>query len=162
MATCDVITTSDYSGPLIPLVIYPWYGQLAPYGLDGWIYANHGFNNQSKVAGQDGHTVTLISGNVFRFRPDGSRVETLHSGQVNPFGSDEDEFGTYFTADCHSKPISQLIRGGCYPSFGRPDDVLGFVPSTMEHLHGSTAIGIAIGKGSGFPSSFQENFLVET
>ncbi len=129
-------------------------------GLDGWIYANHGFNNQSKVAGQDGHTVTLISGNVFRFRPDGSRVELYTQGQVNPFGSDEDEFGTYFTADCHSKPISQLIRGGCYPSFGRPDDGLGFVPSTMEHLHGSTAIaGIAIGKGSGFPSSFQENFF---
>ncbi len=109
-------------------------------GGDGWIYACHGFNNQSEVAGTDGHTVRLPSGNTFRFRPDGSRVEVVTHGQVNPFGMTEDQWGFRYSADCHSKPITQLIRGGCYPSFGRPHDGLGFVPPMIDHLHGSTAI----------------------
>ena len=129
-------------------------------GPDGWIYANHGFNNQSKVQGLDGHAIQMNSGNVFRFRPDGSRVELFTQGQVNPFGMAVDEFGFLFTADCHSKPITQLIRGGCYPSFGRPDDGLGFVPSTMEHLHGSTAIaGLAIGSEGGWPETYRDQFF---
>lgn len=109
-------------------------------GGDGWIYACHGFNNRSVVAGTDGHEVRLESGNTFRFRPDGSRIEQLTQGQVNPFGMTRDEWGYWYSADCHSKPITQLIRGACYPSFGRPDDGLGFLPPTVDHLHGSTAI----------------------
>lgn len=107
---------------------------------DGWIYACHGFNNRSLVAGTDGHEVRLESGNTFRFRPDGSRVEQLTQGQVNPFGMTRDQWGYWYSADCHSQPISQLIRGACYPSFGRPDDGLGFLPPMMNHMHGSTAI----------------------
>jgi putative heme-binding domain-containing protein len=129
-------------------------------GRDGWIYACHGFNNFSKLQGSDGHSIELTSGNVFRFKPDGSRVELYTQGQVNPFGMTKDKYGFWFTADCHSKPISQLLRGGCYPSFGRPDDGLGFVPSTMEHLHGSTAIsGVAYVNHSAFPLNFQSNLL---
>lgn len=109
-------------------------------GGDGWIYACHGFNNRSVVAGTDGHEVRLDSGNTFRFRPDGSRIEQVTQGQVNPFGMTRDEWGYWYSADCHSKPITQLIRGACYPSFGRPDDGLGFLPPTVDHLHGSTAI----------------------
>lgn len=109
-------------------------------GGDGWIYACHGFNNRSTVAGTDGHTVYLESGNTFRFRPDGSRIEQVTQGQVNPFGMTRDEWGYWYSADCHSKPITQLVRGGCYPSFGRPHDGLGFLPPTVDHLHGSTAI----------------------
>jgi len=109
-------------------------------GGDGWIYACHGFNNRSVVKGADGHEVRLESGNTFRFRPDGSRIEQVTEGQVNPFGMTQDEWGYWYSADCHSKPITQLIRGACYPSFGRPHDGLGFLPPTVEHLHGSTAI----------------------
>ncbi|QDT02752.1 Cytochrome c [Rubripirellula lacrimiformis] len=109
-------------------------------GGDGWIYACHGFNNQSSVAGTDGNTVALHSGNTFRFRPDGSRVELYTQGQVNPFGMTRDHWGYLYSADCHSKPVSQLIRGACYPSFGRPDNGLGFLPPMIDHLHGSTAI----------------------
>lgn len=109
-------------------------------GGDGWIYACHGFNNRSVVKGTDGHEVRLESGNTFRFRPDGSRIEQVTQGQVNPFGMTRDEWGYWYSADCHSKPITQLIRGACYPSFGRPDDGLGFLPPTVDHLHGSTAI----------------------
>ncbi len=129
-------------------------------GLDGWIYACHGFNNVSKLQGTDGHSIELTSGNVFRFKPDGSRVELYTQGQVNPFGMTKDKYGFWFTADCHSKPITQLLRGGCYPSFGRPHDGLGFIPSTMEHLHGSTAIsGVACVNNKFFPGNFQGNLL---
>lgn len=130
------------------------------WGNDGWVYACHGFNNQSKIAGKDGNIVEMNSGNVFRFRPDGSRAELYTQGQVNPFGMTYDKWGDLYSADCHSKPISQLLRGGCYPSFGRPDIGLGFIPSMMEHLHGSTAIaGLAYMDGSAFPEEFNENFL---
>ncbi len=129
-------------------------------GGDGWIYACHGFNNQSSVAGKDGHRVTMHSGNIFRFRPDGSRIELYSQGQVNPFGMTQDRFGNWFSADCHSKPITQLLHGGCNPSFGRPDDGLGFVPAMMEHLHGSTAIaGLAHTKDSKFPIEMADQFL---
>lgn len=129
-------------------------------GGDGWIYACHGFNNISRLAGTDGHRIELTSGNVFRFRPDGSRVEQYTQGQVNPFGMTRDPYGNWFTADCHSKPITQLLRGACYPSFGRPDDGLGFVPPMMEHLHGSTAIsGLAYVHAGPFPEGFHGNLL---
>ena len=94
-------------------------------GNDGWIYATHGFNNRSRVAGKDGHEVFFPSGNTYRFRMDGARIEHWTHGQVNPFGLTFDAMGNLYSADCHSSPIYQLLRGGYYPSFGAPDDGLG-------------------------------------
>lgn len=129
-------------------------------GFDGWLYANHGFNNQTSVSGRDGHQIEMHSGNTYRMRLDGSRIEHFTHGQVNPFGSTFDEKGNLFTADCHSKPIYQILRGGYYPSFGKPDDGLGFVKPMMEHLHGSTAIaGVDIISGDQFPAEYQGNFI---
>ena len=128
-------------------------------GQDGWIYACHGFNNQSQVTATDGSRVQLISGNTFRFREDGSRVEQFTSGQVNPFGITRDEWGNWYSADCHSKPLTRLVRGACYPSFGRPHDGLGFAPPMMKHLHGSTAIcGLLYYQAEQFPAAFREKF----
>jgi len=125
-------------------------------GFDGWLYSCHGFNNQTTVAGRDGHQITMHSGNTFRMRLDGSRIEHFTHGQVNPFGMTFDETGDIFTADCHTKPITLLMQGGWYDSFGRPHDGLGYVPNVMDHLHGSTAIaGIAIEAGSGFPAEYR-------
>jgi putative heme-binding domain-containing protein len=129
-------------------------------GGDGWIYACHGFNNQSSVTAKDGSSVKLISGNTFRFREDGSRIEQFTTGQVNPFGMTSDEWGNWYTADCHSKPITALLPGGCYPSFGRKHDGLGFAPSMMDHLHGSTAIcGLVYYQADQFPANFRNRFF---
>jgi putative membrane-bound dehydrogenase-like protein len=87
-----------------------------------------------------GNSLELQSGNVFRFKPDGSAVEIWAWGQVNPFGLTWDAWGNLYSADCHSNPITQLIRGATYPSFGRPDLGLGFGPVLCEHSHGSTGI----------------------
>lgn len=127
-------------------------------GLDGWLYACHGFNNQSKVAGADGHEVVMHSGNTFRMKLDGSRIEHFTHGQVNPFGMAFDRHGDLFSADCHTKPISLLMRGGYHDSFGKPHDGLGYIPNVMEHLHGSTAIGgIALGKATNFPEVYRNS-----
>ena len=128
-------------------------------GYDGWLYACHGFNNQSSVKGGDGHPVTMHSGNTFRLRLDGSRIEHYTHGQVNPFGMSYDARGDLLTADCHTKPVTLLLPGGYYESFGKPHDGLGFVPPVMDHLHGSTAIGgIAVShSGTHWPKEFQNN-----
>jgi len=109
-------------------------------GTDGWVYATHGFNNTSHLKAKDGSTLDLHSGNVFRFRPDGSHVEIFAWGQVNPFGLCWDRRGNLYSADCHSNPITQLIRGAYYPSFGKPHDGLGHAPNMCEHSHGSTGL----------------------
>jgi putative heme-binding domain-containing protein len=121
-------------------------------GFDGWLYATHGFSNTSTLKGKDGSSLTIHSGNNFRVRLDGSRVEPWSFGQVNPFGTAFDPLGNLYSADCHSSPIYQLIRGAYYPSFGKPHDGLGFGPALMQHSHGSTAIaGLAMYSGGGWP-----------
>src|SRR5262245_23059272 len=107
---------------------------------DGWVYACHGYANESTVKGKDGHEVKMQSGNTFRFRPDGSRIEIYTRGQVNPFGIAVDPWFNLYTADCHSKPITQLIPGAVYESFGKPHDGLGFGPNMIGYDPGGTGM----------------------
>ncbi len=124
------------------------------WGFDGWIYMCYGFSNDSRVAGTDGHEIHLDSGNTIRARPDGSRVEHVTHGQVNPFGLVFDPLGSMYTADCHSRPVYQLLFGAWYP--GRPDDGLGYGPETCDHDHGSTAIaGICYYAADHFPEEYR-------
>src|SRR5688572_24972464 len=59
-------------------------------GFDGWLYGCHGFNNISAVksarAGDGDPPVHMRSGNTYRMRLDGSRIEMFTIGQVNPYG----------------------------------------------------------------------------
>lgn len=127
-------------------------------GYDGWLYACHGFNNHTSVSGTDGHQITMHSGNIFRMRLDGSRVEHFTHGLVNPFGMTLTPAGDLLVADCHTKPVSLLLAGGYYDSFGKPHDGLGYVPNVMDHLHGSTAIGgIAHYSADVFPDVYHGN-----
>jgi putative heme-binding domain-containing protein len=131
------------------------------YGVDGWIYACHGYVNSSAVKGTDGHQIQLEGGNVYRFRPDGLHIEFFTHGQVNPFGLAFDPLGNLFSADCHTQPEYLLLRGAWYPSFGKPHDGLGFGPPIMNHLHGSTAIaGITCYDAKQFPEEFFQNVFV--
>ncbi|MDB5352111.1 MAG: putative rane-bound dehydrogenase [Planctomycetota bacterium] len=131
------------------------------WGVDGWIYACHGFSNSSQVAGKDGKAMTLNSGNTYRMKADGSHVEQFTHGQVNPFGLCFDALGNLFSADCHSKPIYHLVRNGWYPTFGPQNDGLGFAPQMITHDHGSTAIsGVVYYAGDGFPAEWQGNAFI--
>jgi putative heme-binding domain-containing protein len=125
-------------------------------GFDGRVYACHGYANTSVVKGSDGSQIKMNSGNVYRFRPDGSGVEYVTHGQVNPFGLCFDPRGDLFSADCHSRPQYMLLRGAYYPSFGKPDDGLGFGPEMCTHDHGSTAIsGTVYYAAEQFPSEYR-------
>ncbi len=145
-------------------VLYGGFGFKDTHGMtnsftpmpDGWIYATHGFNNDSKVKGSDGHEIAMNSGHTFRFKADGSRIEIFTRGQVNPFGIAVDPWGNLYTACCHSKPITQLIRGSYYDHFGsKPHDGLGFGPHVVNHQHGSTGLcGLAWGAGPLFPKEW--------
>ena len=57
----------------------------------------------------------MQSGNTYRFKPDGSHVEYFTHGQVNPFGLCLRPARQPLLADCHSRPIYQLLRGGLLP-----------------------------------------------
>ncbi len=111
------------------------------WGFDGWIYACHGYANDSKVEGSDHRPITMNSGNTYRMRADGSHAEYFTHGQVNPFGLAFDPLDNLYSCDCHSEPLYQLLRGAYYPSFGKPDDGLGFGPEMVNTDHGSTGIG---------------------
>jgi putative heme-binding domain-containing protein len=130
-------------------------------GLDGWIYACHGFANDSRVRGRDGHEVVMNSGNTYRFRADGSRIEHFTHGQVNPFGLCFDPLGNLYSADCHTMPAYMLLRGAYYPSFGKPHDGLGFAPEMMKHSHGSTGIGgIVYYAAEQFPPEYRDTLFI--
>ena len=130
-------------------------------GFDGWLYITHGFNNNSTVRGKDGSEIKMNSGNTYRVRLDGSRVEQHTFGQVNPFGLCFDPLGNLYSADCHSSPVYQLLRGGYYPSFGKPHDGLGFAPTMIEHAHGSTAIcGPVHYSDSLWPEEYRDNIFI--
>ena len=111
------------------------------WGFDGWIYACHGYANDSKVQGSDHRPIVMNSGNTYRMRADGSHAEYFTHGQVNPFGLAFDALDNLYSCDCHSQPLYQLLRGAFYPSFGKPDDGMGFGPEMVNTDHGSTGIG---------------------
>jgi putative heme-binding domain-containing protein len=147
-------------------VLYTEFGNVDAHGmnngftrwLDGWIYACHGYANTSEVRGSDGVAISMNSGNGYRFRVDGSHIEYVWHGQVNPYGIAFDPLGNLFTADCHSKPAYCLLRGAYYPSFGKPHDGLGFGPKLIDHSHGSTSIsGIAYYADDQFPEEYRNS-----
>ncbi len=131
-------------------------------GLDGWIHANHGFSNVSEVVGTDNKApVRMQSGNTFRFKPDGSGVEFTTTGRVNPFGYAMDEFGYFYSVDCHTSPLYQLIRGADYPHFGKKPTGIGFGPALMPHNYGSTALaGLDYYTCDQFPEAYRQSFYL--
>lgn len=129
-------------------------------GYDGWVHACHGFTNRSRFAGTDGDSITLVSGNTFRFNLDGSHVEQLTFGQVNPFGLVFDQFGYVYSTDSHSSPLYQLIRTGDYPHFGKTSN-MGFGPDMKSLKDEATALcGITQYADKQFPEEFQGNFFI--
>ena len=130
-------------------------------GFDGWVHACHGFTNTSRVAGKDGDSVRMESGNTFRFRPDGSRVEQTTYGRVNPFGMVFDERGYLYSSDCHSSPLYQLITGADYPHFGKKEEGVGFAPAMKQQGKESTALsGLAYYADERFPPDYRRNLFL--
>lgn len=129
-------------------------------GYDGWMYATHGFNNHTTLKGSDGSSIYMESGNIYRVALDGSHVDLIAHGPVNPFGLMFDTAGQLYVADCHTKPFQIVLRGAWFEHFGRPNDGIGFYPMIMGHLHGSTAIGgVVTIDDDRWPKEFRGNLI---
>ncbi len=128
---------------------------------DGYIHATHGFSNDSEVKSPEGKILKMNSGNTYRYKPDGTSLQSYTRGQVNPFGLTVDEWGNFYTSDCHSRPIYQLLQGGVYPSFAKPHDGLGFAPEMIKHSHNSTGIaGIVALNSDSFPEEHRGTLII--
>jgi putative heme-binding domain-containing protein len=150
-------------------VLYTEYGNRDTHGLtgsftrgfDGWIYAVHGFSNDSTIKAADGNSIHMNSGNTYRIRSDGSHIEFFTHGQVNPYGLCFDPLGNLYSADCHTQPIYQLLRGAWYPSFGKPHDGLGFGPEMYTGYTESTAVsGIAYYAADNYPPAWRDSAFI--
>lgn len=131
--------------------------------IDGWVYANHGFANDShvKLGGKGSEVLNMQSGNTYRFKPDGSAIEQYSWGQVNPFGLCFDPLGNLYSADCHSSAVTMLLREGYYQSFGKPHDGLGYAPDVTRIDHGGTGIaGVAYSSLPNFPQAYRDVLFV--
>jgi len=129
-------------------------------GYDGYLYATHGFNNRSTIKGTDGSSIYMESGSIYRMTLDGSHVDLITHGPVNPFGLMFDTAGSLYVADCHTKPFQVVLRGAWFEHFGRPHDGIGFYPKIMGHLHGSTAIGgVVTIDDDRWPAEFRGNLI---
>jgi putative heme-binding domain-containing protein len=126
-------------------------------GFDGWIYACHGYRNRSVVKSRGDTAITMESGNTYRIKPDGSRIEQWTWGQVNPFGLAFDPYGNLYSGDCHSEPLTMLLRGGWYQSFNRQHDGLGFAPhmNTFGKEHSTALCGVAYYAADQYPKEYQ-------
>jgi putative heme-binding domain-containing protein len=125
-------------------------------GFDGWIYCCHGYANTSNVKSRGDTAITMTSGNTYRIKADGSRIEHFTIGQVNPFGLTFDPYGNLYSADCHSRPLTLLLRGAWYESFSRPHDGLGFAPHMNNFDGHSTALcGVTYYAANQYPKEYQ-------
>ncbi|MCC6287945.1 MAG: c-type cytochrome [Chitinophagaceae bacterium] len=129
-------------------------------GYDGWIYGCHGFTNRSNVAGADGDSIHLVSGNTIRFKADGSRIEHHTAGRINPFGLAFDELGYLYSTDCHTSPLYQLIKGGDYSQWGK-EEGMGFAPDMKPFENEATALaGLAYYADVLFPEEYRKNLFM--
>ncbi len=58
------------------------------WGLDGWIYATHGYSTGTVTTGDGGKTLGRANSGVVRFTPDGQKFEQYSSRGGNTWGLD--------------------------------------------------------------------------
>lgn len=88
------------------------------YGIDNWIYGAVGYSGFNGVVG--GEQVRFNSG-IFRFRPDGSKMEFLHQFNNNTWGLGLNAAGDVFGSTANRNPAFF----GNFPATGYPPDKKG-------------------------------------
>ena len=159
---------------------YPHNG-LAGFAFDaiGYVYFGFGENKGAdyKVIGSDGITLTGggEGGNIYRCRPDGSKLEHWATGFWNPHASCFDAFGRLFTLDNDpdSRPpcrLLHIIQGGDYGyrfRNGRKGthpftSWNGEIPGTLPMVSGTgeAPSGMVCYESDGFPQDYIGTLLV--
>ena len=159
---------------------YPHNG-LAGFAFDvlGNMYFGFGENLGAdyKIIGSDGTTLSGggEGGNIYRCRPDGSKLEQFATGFWNPHASCFDTFGRLFSLDNDpdSRPpcrLLHIIRGGDYGyrfRNGRKGthpftSWNGEIPGTLPMVSGTgeAPSGIVSYESNGFPEDYRGTLLV--
>ncbi len=125
------------------------------FAPDGWLYIGSGenFGHSYTTVGTDGTRLPYTPGgaNVFRIRPDGTRLQTVATGLWNGFGVESDGVGRIFAVDNDpdSSPPNRLLHivpGGDYGynlTYGRS----GIHPFQCWHGELPGTLGMAAGTG---------------
>ena len=159
---------------------YPHNG-LAGLAFDamGWMYFGFGENLGAKytIIGSDGKKLTGggEGGNLYRCRPDGSKLTRWATGFWNPHASCVDAFGRVFTVDndADSRPPCRLLhiieggdygfryrngRKGLHPFTAWNGEIPGTLP--MVSGTGEAPSGIVAYESDGLPKKYIGNLLV--
>ncbi|MEM7603623.1 MAG: PVC-type heme-binding CxxCH protein, partial [Verrucomicrobiota bacterium] len=87
------------------------------YGLDNWIYGAVGYSGFKGVVGNE---PLGFSSGIFRFRPDGSKMEFLYQFNNNTWGLGLNEVGDIFGSTANSNPAFHGAIPATIYSEGRP------------------------------------------
>ncbi|HVW02188.1 MAG TPA: PVC-type heme-binding CxxCH protein, partial [Planctomycetaceae bacterium] len=159
---------------------YPHNG-LAGFAFDtqGWMFFGFGENLGAdyKVIGSDGTTLSGggEGGNVYRCRPDGTKLSRWATGFWNPHASCIDAFGRMFTVDNDpdSRPPCRLLhlveggdygyrfrngRKGLHPFTAWNGEIAGTLP--MVGGTGEAPSGIVAYEADRFPAEYRGNLFV--
>ncbi len=159
---------------------YPHNG-LAGFAFDalGWMYFGFGENLGAdyKIIGSDGATLSGggEGGNIYRCRPDGSKLEQWATGFWNPHANCFDAFGRLFSVDNDpdSRPPCRLLhiiqggdygyrfrngRKGTHPFTAWNGEIPGTLP--MVAGTGEAPSGIVCYESDGLPEDYQGTLLV--
>ncbi len=159
---------------------YPHNG-LAGFAFDalGWMYFGFGENlgAEYKIIGSDGRTLSGggEGGNIYRCRPDGTKLVQWATGFWNPHASCFDAFGRMFTVDNDpdSRPPCRLLhiirdgdygyrfrngRKGLHPFTAWNGEIPGTLP--MVAGTGEAPSGIVAYESDGLPEEYLGNLLV--
>ncbi|MGV3773318.1 MAG: PVC-type heme-binding CxxCH protein [Verrucomicrobiales bacterium] len=149
------------------------------FSEDGWMYIGMGENlgRSYTLKGSDGSTIQGggEGGNIFRCRPDGSKLGRYATGFWNPFSITFDQSGRMYCVDNDpdGRPPSRLlhvVQGGDYGykfRYGRSGlhpfvAWEGEIPGTLGMLAGTgeAPSGILVCREAGWPESFANSLLV--
>ena len=88
------------------------------WGLDGWIYATHGYSTGTVTSGDGGKTIGRANSGVVRFKPDGGAFEQVPAaaaatpGASTSRGTARSSGPSRRAARCSSTPC---CRSTCWP-----------------------------------------------
>ena len=138
------------------------------FGPDGWLYLCVG-DHPTKLSGPNNKaTVRGNTGAIFRFKPDGSQIETLVQGMRAPFAFDIDPFGRMWVlsnGEGNPNRLIHAIPGGDYHFKTRAADwswLAGehpLAPPVWENPPGAHTAVLAY-YSSAFPEEYWGNLLV--
>jgi len=132
----------------------------------GWMLLSQGAFNHSNVKGTDGNVTGFNRTKLARFKPGGTRFETIGWGPCNIWGLVLDRHGEMFIQEANDQgwPLMPFVEGGSYPLCG--DDVprpyAPPFPKTGEMEMGGTGLsGLAFSEGNdSFPAPWRDVFFV--